>query len=293
MSNTTRALKALAEARIVSEDVWTGRPDPSRRLTILTQRMDDMPQRGQIISGEDGNFYCVTRCNTMTANVTDISTGKSFIVKAAAIIYVSDMRGPHWHLSRRRDKMVSLDEAVKAGDQWKGNKPAWAEKTTGQQDAIADKLPTSVFAAVDEDKEEVKEEKKEVEPSKDDKEEKDDKSEVEEKEEKAGEKPVAAGQLEVLVDESGQKLAKKIYTDLISGEEFHNFPKFTLELDELISKYRGNRPVTKQEVKELGDSLEDEDKLSGGENEKPEEAEGDDTKIESSFVDILRKNMSK
>jgi hypothetical protein len=254
MLNKKRVLNILASsdgagARTVSQDVWTGCADPSRRLTILTKRMDDTPVRGQIISAEDGNFYCVTRCNKLTANVTDISTGNAFMVRAAAIIFVEDMRGPHWHLSRTRNKMVPLDGTIMAADPYKGFKPDWAKKATENKNAIADK--SLVVASTE--------------------------------------------SLKVLVDEAGNKLASKIYKQFISEEDFANMPKFIVELDSLLTKYRGDKPITKQEVEELGDELEEEDDYSGVDqvnSKEPEEELEDETKVEASFISSMKKHLN-
>lgn len=237
--STKRLLKILSDAKIISQDFLLDSPNPCRGVTILGEHQFDCPQRGQIISSDDGQRYCITRNNKVSCNITDIVTGERLCVRAGEIVLVKDYTGPHWHLQRTRNKGISLDKAMQGA--MRGRKDLVPPGMPGLIEAPSNINKVQTVSAVE--------------------------SEV-----------PSDYKLQVLTDEAGHKLAQKIYKNFISSEEFADIPQFIIDLDNLITKYRGDKPITEEEIDELADELEEEDEASGA--EKVEENLGEEAEKE-------------
>ncbi len=76
------------------------------------------------------------------------------------------------------------------------------------------------------------------------------------------EETAADEHLKVLIDEAGQTLAKRLFKQFISDNDFKNFTNFTVGLDNLLAEFRGGQPVTLDEVDEFSDEIDkDVDKI--------------------------------
>ena len=185
-------------------------PNPHRGVSIISPKQYDCPQKGHIISSDDGDHYRVLDCNKMCARLINLTTGEKILVSGAKIILATDNRGPHWHLQRTRNRGIVLHD-----------KP----------NTIYRSLSNSLVLS--------------------------------------GEK---AKQLKILVDDAGHKIAAKIYKTYVSDEDMSNAPQFLMDLDDLISKYRGGKPLDSEEGdNEKDDEEENEDEFSGVEESNVQE----------------------
>lgn len=63
--------------------------------------------------------------------------------------------------------------------------------------------------------------------------------------------------VKVLIDEPAQKLANRIYKQFVSETDFTSYPIFVMRFDQLLFEFRGNKPITADEVEEFAEGLEE------------------------------------